>query len=206
MQKKKQVLRFHPSEHAHRLAGSGDKAKRRAWLAAEWISYVFVEELVAEELVDAAAEAVAVDETADREDEEERVPVDHRHGPAGRVGPVLAGPEGDENGDDQELIAEHEIRLAATAAAIERIDLRGGQVALFRGQEGVGHARFSNPSVVLVVQSFGWFESRFYYITTPLPKRSVADYRNATDWIPATSKRLRQRMFLQPTMSSRRTM
>jgi hypothetical protein len=29
--------------------------------------------------------------------------------------------------------------------------------------------------------------------------------RNATDWIPATSNRLRQRTFLQATMSSLRT-
>src|SRR6185312_12080061 len=112
----------------------------RAFSAVLWAA----ERLVAEELVGAAAQADAGDAEDDRQDVEDGVPVEHGARPAGRVGGVLAGPAEDERADEDEHEAEREADLSAAAAAVERLHLFGGEVALFNGDHRVGHgARFS---------------------------------------------------------------
>src|ERR1019366_1845494 len=95
--------------------------------------------LVADEFVGAAAEADAGDGEDRGQREEDRVPIEHRADHAGRVGEILAGPQGDQRADDEALAAEDEEELATAAAAVEGFDFLGGQVAFLSGDQVVGH-------------------------------------------------------------------
>ena len=107
--------------------------------------------LVADEFVGAAAEADAGDAEDGGEGEEERVPIEHRVGEAGRVGEILAGPERDQRADDEALEAEDEEELATAAAAIEGFDFLRGEVAFVGGEDHVGHGCLVSCGWVLLV-------------------------------------------------------
>ena len=145
----------------------------------------------------AAAQADSNHAKDERQQEERGVPVEHRTHPAGRVGQVLSAPQRHQRGHDEALEAEHKEELAAPPTAVEGLDLLRSQRAFLDWDQGVGQGL--PPCVCRRTRIRSQTGARRC-------SRFLGIYRNATDWIPATSKRLRQRMFLQPTRSSVRTM
>ena len=96
-------------------------------------------QLVADELVGAAAQTKTDQKKRHGKQACDAVPIEHGVRPARREREVLTSPNRHEGADDEALKADHQEELAATAALVQEFDLIGGQVPFFDGQQCVRH-------------------------------------------------------------------
>src|SRR6185437_8879624 len=87
----------------------------------------------------AALHVTSVSEEDEGEDGAEDVVVEHGVDPAGRVGGVLSGPEGEQDGEGGELGADDLAGESPAAAVVQLLNLVGREVALGGGNGEIGH-------------------------------------------------------------------
>src|SRR5579863_457691 len=113
-------------------------------------------------LVDARS-AAAQDQPGDAEHGNDATGNDevigHGMDPAGRIAEILADPQKKHRSDDGKLPGDDQDRVSQVAPLVQRLHLVGGQIALFRGKQGICHSSLLTVSADLSRQTVSTVDS-----------------------------------------------